>query len=183
MGDLVLYEGAGTLAAQEEDLLYERVATHYLRLQEERNGRKVKVAEALSACLEAHPNEYVESVALAAIKTREFDDYLASRRKEHLLRSLVPALYAAEYGNRLGALAADELAKRLEDEPDRLETKDLLSIIKTGYELASKVDKKVEEVTETQNVQVNLDVKTLLLGATPEQLAELTRRMVTDGGK
>jgi len=59
--------------------------------------------------------------------------------------------------------------------------KDLLAIVKTGFELAAKVDKKIEEVTETKNVQVNLDVKTLLLGATPEQLAELSRRALSGG--
>lgn len=179
MTDLVLYEG-GTLTKAEEDLLWERCATRYLELQDSRNGRKVKIADALAAVLEAHPGEYVEDVALASVKGKDFSEYLAGRRKEHLLVSLVPSLYAAEYGGRMGALAAEQLLERLEG-GEELETKDLLAIVKTGYELAAKADKKVEDATGTANVSVNLDVKTLLLGMTPEQFAELSRRALTEG--
>jgi hypothetical protein len=187
--DIVLYDGGGTLTQQEEELLWERVVSHYLRLQEERKGRKVKVDEALTACLDAHPNEYSEVVAKAAIKSKDFDDYLAARRKEHMLHSLVPVLYAAEAGLHLGQQAAEELSKRLDSEVvvSEMSDKDLIAIMKTGFEMAAKADKQVEEVTETQNVKINLDLKGLLVGLPPEMaadyMAEIGRRMIADGKK
>jgi len=180
MNEVVLYENGATLAAEQEELLFERVATHYLRLQDERNGRRVRVHEAVAAVLQLHPNEYQEVVAHSAVKCNEFDEYLSKRRKEHLLTRLVPSLYAAEYGSTLGSMAVQRLIEKFEN-GEELETKDLLAILKVGYELASKVDKQVEEVTGTKDVQVNIDVKTLLLGATPEQLAELGRRAMGSG--
>ena len=181
MADLVIYDGGGSLTQAEEDLLWERVATHYLRLQEERRGRKVKVDEALAACLEAHPGEYSEITARAAIKSATFDDYLVARRKDHMLRSLVPSLYAAEFGSKLGEMAAQRLIDKFEN-GEEIDTKDLLAIVKTGYELAAKADKKIEEVTESPNIKVNIDLKGLLLGLPPEMaadyMAEIGRRMI-----
>jgi hypothetical protein len=182
MSDLVLYENGGTLTQQEEELLWERVATHYLRLQDERRGRKVKVDDALRACLEAHPNEYVEVVAKAAIKTKDFDEYLAQRRKDHLIRSLVPELVAAEWGTRAGEMAWERIVSKMEDGED-VPMKDLIAVAKLGYELAAKADKRVEEVTETPNVKVNIDLKGLLLGLPSDMaadyMAEIGRRMIS----
>lgn len=184
MTDLVLYDNGSSLTEQEEQLLFERVASHYLRLQDERNGKKVKISEAVDAVLAAHDGEYSEVAARAAVKCAEFDDYLATRRKDHMVRSLVPSLYAAEVGLKLGEAAAEELARRLDSEVavSEMSDKDLLAIVKTGFELAAKVDKKVEEVTETSNIKVNVDLKGLLLGLPPEMaadyMAEIGRRMI-----
>lgn len=186
MTDLVLYEEAGCLTQADEDLLFERVASHYLRLQDERSGKRVRVDEALEACLAAHPEAYSEAVARAAVKSKEFDDYLATRRKEHLLTSLVPQLYAAEMGSRMGEMAAQRLLDKLEN-GEEIQDKDLLAIVKLGYELASKVDKKVEEVTESNKITVNLNLKELLVGLPPDMaqsyMAEVGRRMIADENK
>jgi hypothetical protein len=181
MPDLVLYEEAGCLTEVEEDLLFERVASHYLRLQEERNGKKVRVDEALDACLAAHPESYQEAVARAAVHSAEFDDYLATRRKDHLLRSLVPNLYAAELGSKLGEMAAQRLIDKFEN-GEEIQAKDLLAMMKLGYELAGKVDAKVAEVTESNKITVNVNLKELLLGLPPETasdyMVEIGRRMI-----
>lgn len=177
--DLILYEG-GLLAKADEELLWERVGSRYLELQEKRPGRRVRVGEAVQAVLDAHPGEYVESVAKASCSGKDFESYLASRRKEYLLVSLAPALYAAELGSRMGAKAAERLMERLESGDD-IDTKDLLAIVKAGYDLAAKVDKQMEEVTGTQKVEVSVDLKGLLMGLPPDMAAkymtEVARRM------
>lgn len=184
MTDLVLYDNGSSLTQQEEELLFERTASHYLRLQDERNGKKVKVSEAVDAVLAAHVGEYSEVAAHAAVKCAEFDDYLATRRKDHLLTRLVPSLYAAEMGMRIGTKAADELMKRLNNENavTLMSDKDLLSLVKTGFEFAQKIDKSIEEVSDTTNIKVNVDLKGLLLGLPPEMaadyMAEIGRRMI-----
>lgn len=180
--DLILYEG-GLLAKADEELLWERVGSHYLELQEKRPGRRVRVAEAVQAVLDAHPGEYVDEVAKASCKGKDFESYLAGRRKEHMLVSLVPTLYAAETGLRLGSMAAEELARRMDSEVaiSEMTEKDLLAIMKAGLDYAKEVDKKVEEATGTQDVKVNVDLRGLLLGFPPElaseYMSEVARRI------
>ena len=185
MSDLVLYEGGQVLTGADKELLFERVATHYLALQDERGGRRVRIDEALGACLKLHP-EYDPTLTRVSVRSKEFDTYLTARRKEHLLTTLVPMLYAAEMGSKMTELAGRLLIERLESGAN-LDTKDLLAVIRTGAELAAKVDKQVEQVTETQKIQVNLDLKGLLLGLPADMaqdyMAEVGRRMITGGEK
>lgn len=180
MADVTVYENGGYLTEAEISLLWERVATAYLRLQEERNGKRVKVAEAVDAVLAKHPGEYSSAVARAEVRDKGFEEYLASRRKDHLIRQVVPSLMAAEMGSRVGEKALAMLLDRLENGED-IATRDLLAIAKAGYEMVGKADKTVEEVTGVQKVQVNLDVKGLLLGMSPELAQEAVRRMLVEG--
>ncbi len=186
--DLILYEGGQLIGKAEEELLWERAASHYLRLQEERQGKKVRIPDALDAALAAHPGEYDAAAARASVLTPEFDTYLAGRRKEHMLRSLVPSLYAAETGLRLGSMAAEELARRAGDPGAvaEMSDKDLLAIMKAGFDYAKQVDQKVEEATGTQKVEVSVDLKGLLMGLPPDMAASYMQevgRRLTAGEK
>jgi hypothetical protein len=176
--ELVLLEGGHLIGKADEELLWEAVASHYLRLQEERQGKKVRITEALEAALAAHPGEYDDTAAKVSVLSPGFDDYLAGRRKEYMLRSLVPSLYAAETGLRLGSMAAEELARRAGDPcaVAEMSDKDLLAIMKAGFDYAKQVDQKVEDLTGNKDVKVQLDIKNLLLGLSPDEMSEFFRR-------
>ncbi len=180
MSEIVLYEGDEPL---DINLLYERVASFYLEMQRERGAKRVRVSEAVVACVEAHP-EYDQEEVGRLVRSREFDTYLAQRRKRFLVEQLVPQLIAAEQGARIGELAAAQLLARLE-EGERIPIPELVKAMKAGYELAEKIDKKVEEATGTQNVKVNVDLKGLLLGLPVEMaqqyMAEVGRRLLAEG--
>ncbi len=181
MNEVVLYEEK---PAYDTDLVFEQVASHYLDLQDSRPGKRVRLDEAVDACIEMHPEYECEQVR-GLVRTKEFDEYLISRRKEHLLTRLVPSLMAAELGSHLGEKAATQLMARL-DSGAQISTKDLIAIVKMAYELAAKADEKVEEATgHQQDVQVNVDLKGLLLGLPADMaqdyMAEVGRRLSIEG--
>lgn len=168
-----------------DDLLYERAGTAYCDLWDE-TGLPPKLVQVAERLAERHPDEYADVAwSLEKLKTSTFDMILAERRKAHLMYTLAPKLLAAEMGARLGSKAFGILQERLDNDPDSVSPTVLNQIMKTGFELAGKVDRDVAEVTGTGNPTINVNFKELLISLgdeAPQVMAEIARRQQIGDG-
>jgi hypothetical protein len=155
----------------ENDDLFERAATIYLDLWDE-NGKAPLVSEVVEH-LPAYPPE-----SIATLRTKEWDDYLGSRRKEHLMRTLAPRLMAAQLGANMGKMAGEELVRRLKETPDQLSTSALVGVMKQGYDFASNIDRDISELTGDKP-QVYIDMRSIVAAGDErafDVLQEIARR-------
>lgn len=139
----------------ETEDLFERAATIYLDLWDD-GGKAPLIAEVVDRLPEGYPPE-----ALAKLRSREWDDYLSARRKEHLIRTLAPRLMAAQLGASMSKLAAEELVNRLKTNPSQLNAQALVSIMKQGYEFAANIDRDMKEVGGDKP-QVYIDMRSIV---------------------
>lgn len=151
----------------DKDVLYEQAASVYCDILDTTN-KPPKVPAIVQTLTLEHP-EYDAVEVEQWLKDKEFDTYLQSRRKDHLINRTAAKLLAAELGSRI---AVDALA-RLQDkmDADDVSAKDLVAIAKLGMDLNASVDKDLNEVTGDAKVTINL--KNLLIGLPPERAAVL----------
>jgi hypothetical protein len=154
----------------EVDLLFERVASVYAELLDDRQGKPVRVEEALDATLRTHAeyasefrNDYLER-----LRTPEFKEYLHSRRAEYIVHTITPRLVAAELGSSMGKLALEQLLTRLTTNAEKMSDKSLLEIAKLGMDMANKID--IGEVKQTEGGQQSAFNQ--LIVALPDDLAQ-----------
>lgn len=160
-----------TVAVLDQDLLRERLASHYLELFD-RTGRPPRVPEVVRSLCTTHPEYDAEAVETVAL-SREFAAYLSERRREHLTQTLGARLLAAEWGLGLAAKAAQILDDRI----DELSSRELIQLVKIGNELAQKVDVPRPEAGDgggPQRVQLNQ----AFMWVSPERAEELATEYI-----
>lgn len=169
----------------DRSLLYERAASRYLDLLDE-EGRHPRLERIAKLILEQHPFYDAEQVILS-LKSSEFDQYLQTRRRDHLLQRTAAKLLAAETGARIGVSSLQELMDRLSD-PEckaRMKTKDLIALAKLGLDLNAEIDKDLTEVTG--DGKVTIEMKNVLIGLPPDRaaavLAEYARSITSPKAK
>jgi hypothetical protein len=113
------------------------------------------------------------------LRGAQFEEYLTGRRKEHLIRTMAPRLMAAQMGANLGRMAGEEIAHRLKQNPQAITEKDLVAIMKQGYEFAAKIDKDMDEI-KGDKPQVYIDMRSISTGLPDDRafdvLQEVARR-------
>lgn len=151
---------------------FERAADIYLELWDE-----LGVAPSLPA-LEARLHGYPDTM-LDQLKGKLFNNYLAGRRKEHLMSTMASRLMAAQLGANMGRLAGEEIMDRLKHgRISSMTDKDLLAIMKQGYEFAHKIDKDMEEI-KGDKPQVYIDMRSIVAAGDDrafDVMQELARR-------
>lgn len=149
----------------DRDLLFERAASAYCEMLDDNNAPP-KMGEVVQTVCVKHP-EYDCDYVSDLLKGKEWDAYLQSRRKDHLINRTAAKLLAAELGSRI---AVDALAKlRDKMDADEVSAKDLVSIAKLGMDLNASIDKDLNEVTG--DTQVTFNLKNVLIGLPPERAA------------
>jgi len=151
----------------DRDRLYEQAASHYLDILDE-TGKAVRIPALAESLCEAHPNYDLEQVK-TLLGAPEFETYLQTRRRTHLINSTAAKLVAAEIGSRIAVDALEELQQRIKR--PGMKTGDLIALAKLGMDLNAGVDKDLTEITGDAKVTINL--KNLLIGLPPERAAAL----------
>lgn len=152
---------------------FERIADRYLELWDE-NGVAPTLFE-VSACVPGYPDTMYEQ-----LKGKKFNEYLTARRKEHLISTMASRLMAAQLGANMGRLAGEEIMDRLQRQRiSTISEKDLLAIMKQGYEFAHKIDKDMDEI-KGDKPQVYIDMRSVVTALPGDRqmdvLQEIARR-------
>ena len=162
------------LALREPDMdaehLREQVASHYCDVLDE-TGKALRLVPLVKSFCENHPNYDEVQIVTLLKEDSEWDAYLQSRRRNHLINRTAASLLAAEMGGRLGVLALEEAQRRLEDEVavSEIADKDIQGYIKLGMDLNAKVDKDLTEVTGDVNITMHL--KDVIMGMPVDRAA------------
>ena len=152
----------------EEDL-FEKAATVYLDLWDQQ-GKPPSIRGDVEPLLGEYPSDW-----LCKLHGRAFEEYLAKRRKEHILYTMAPRLVGAHMGAEVGQLALTELVRRLRDPEGvkRVSTKDLTSLVKRAFELAGLVDKDLGDLGGDKKPQVYIDMRTLIATGDEARAADI----------
>lgn len=166
--------------------LFDRAASVYVEMLDGGNPQP-RLPDIARRMKDDYPEE---AETLDALRTDEFSDVLKERRKTHLVNTLAPRYLMAEMGAGLGAKAAEELQRRLENEASMIDTKNLVAIVKIAGELVAKVDKEVGDAVPQSVVVNNAFFELVNKYQDPEQkqafIAEMVRRAnlrSIEGGK
>lgn len=149
----------------DRDQLFERAASHWLEMLDS-DSRPPRMSRVIEAVCEAHPS-YAPEIVARNLQSQDFDTYLQSRRKQHLIGRTAAKLVAAEIGARVGVRALDEIQAKLES--GELTTKELIEVAKLGMTLNAGIDKDLTEVTG--DAKVTIEMKNVLIGLPPERAA------------
>ncbi len=149
----------------DRDRLYEQAASRWLEFLDS-EAKPPKMVRVIEAVCEAHPSYDLDTVTYS-LESDEFDTYLKTRRKRHLVERTAAKLVAAEMGAQLGVGALERLQERL----DEMSDKDLIAVAKLGMELNADVDKDLTEITG--DAKISIQMKDVIIGLPPERAAAI----------
>jgi hypothetical protein len=163
--------------------MWEQCASLYLETLD-RTGKPPRQTVLVESLCNNHPNYDAVQVA-TWLNDPEYDKYLQTRRREHLVQRTAAKLLAAEMGASLGVMALERIQERLENGANGIPTKDLVAVAKLGMDLNASIDKDLDEVTG--NPKITVQIRDVLVGLPPERaailMAELGRSMASPKAK
>ncbi len=181
MSELVLYTNP-----DEAESLHERAATHYLDILDENPCRRVTMGQVWDRLARDHPDLYPASAkdgVLARLQSKSFNEYLATRRREHITHSIAARLLAAELGAAVGARSLEAYLDQLAHDPDSVKASEKIAAAKLGFELSEKVERTLDSLMDDQQpAHVKNAFVQIIQGVDPDRaqlmMQEYTRRLM-----
>lgn len=172
MADIELYQPSETPG------IYDQAAAAYIEFVERKN-RAPKWNELIDALHAENGKDWIDRQTLhGLLRRKEFQEVLVQKRKEYLAMTLAPRLLMGHLSAKLSSEAAEELLGRLAD-PERrssMETKDLITLVKTCSDLAEKVDTQTQE-TQSQTAVNKGNIYNIFSQLSPERAAVVAQEI------
>lgn len=173
MTDVILYEPPETPG------IYDQAAAAYIEFVESKN-RAPKWNELIDALYKENGKDWIDRSTLhGLLRRKEFQELLAQKRKEHLVVTLAPRLLMGQLSAKLSSEAASELLERLGDAERRMdmETKDLITLMKTCADLAEKVDTQTTQDSSDKQAVNRGTILNLFTQMSPERAAVIAQEI------